>query len=36
MAFETINMTPEQTKAFMAAEIKKWQAVAKAANIQLD
>ncbi len=36
MAFETINMTPEQTKAFIDAEIKKWQTVAKAANIQLD
>lgn len=36
MAFETINMTPEQTKAFIDSEIKKWQAVAKAANIQLD
>lgn len=36
MAFEPINMTPEQTKAFIAAEIKKWQTVAKAANIQLD
>lgn len=36
MAFETINMTPEQTKAFIDAEIKKWQTVAKAANIKLD
>ena len=36
MAFETINMTPEQTKAVIGAEIKKWQTVAKAANIQLD
>ena len=36
MAFETINMTPEQTKTFIDAEIKKWQDVAKAANIQLD
>jgi len=36
MAFEPINMTPEQTAAFIAAEIKKWQTVAKAANIQLD
>lgn len=36
MAFEPINMTPEQTKAFIAAEITKWQTVAKAANIQLD
>jgi tripartite-type tricarboxylate transporter receptor subunit TctC len=36
MAFEPINMTPEQTKVFIDAEIKKWQAVAKAANIQLD
>lgn len=36
MAFEPINLTPEQTKAFIAAEIKKWQTVAKAANIQLD
>jgi tripartite-type tricarboxylate transporter receptor subunit TctC len=36
MAFEPINMTPEQTKAFIDAEIKKWQAVAQAANIQLD
>jgi len=36
MAFEPINMTPEQTKTFIAAEILKWQAVAKAANIELD
>lgn len=36
MAFEPMNMTPEQTAAFIAAEIKKWQTVAKAANIQLD
>jgi tripartite-type tricarboxylate transporter receptor subunit TctC len=36
MAFEPINMTPEQTAAFIAAEIAKWQTVAKAANIQLD
>ena len=36
MAFEPINMTPEQTKAFIASEIKKWQTVAKAAKIQLD
>jgi tripartite-type tricarboxylate transporter receptor subunit TctC len=36
MAFEPINMTPEQTQSFIAAEIKKWQTVAKAANIQLD
>jgi len=36
MAFEPINMTPEQTKEFIAAEIQKWQAVAKAANIVLD
>jgi tripartite-type tricarboxylate transporter receptor subunit TctC len=36
MAFEPINMTTEQTKAFIAAEIQKWQTVAKAANIQLD
>ena len=36
MAFEPINMTTEQTKVFIAAEIQKWQAVAKAANIQLD
>jgi tripartite-type tricarboxylate transporter receptor subunit TctC len=36
MAFEPINMTPEQTKEFIAAEIQKWQAVAKAANIELD
>ena len=36
MAFEPMNMTPEQTKAFIAAEIQKWQTVAKAANIQLD
>ncbi len=36
MAFEPINITPDQTKVFIDAEIKKWQAVAKAANIQLD
>ena len=36
MAFEPINMTPEQTKVFIAAEIQKWQSVAKAANIQID
>jgi len=36
MAFETMNMTPEQTKTFINAEIVKWQAVAKAANIQVD
>lgn len=36
MAFEPINMTPEQTAAFIASEIKKWQTVAQAANIQLD
>lgn len=36
MAFEPINMNPEQTIAFINAEIKKWKTVAKAANIQLD
>jgi tripartite-type tricarboxylate transporter receptor subunit TctC len=36
MAFETMNMTAEQTTAFIAAETAKWQAVAKAAHIQVD
>ena len=36
MAFETMNMTADQTKAFIAAETAKWQTVAKAANIQVD
>ncbi len=36
MAFEPINMTPEQTKVFIAREIQKWQAVAKAARIEID
>lgn len=36
MAFETMNLTPEQTKTFISGEIAKWQAVAKAAKIQVD
>ncbi len=36
IAFEPINMTPEQTEVFIAAEIQKWQFVAQAANIELD
>ena len=36
MAFEPLNMTPEQTKIFITAEIQKWQAVAQAAKIELD
>jgi len=36
MAFEPINMTPEQTQVFITTEIEKWQSVAKAAHIELD
>ena len=36
MAFEPINLTPEQTQRFIAAEVQKWQSVAQAANIELD
>ena len=36
MAIEPLIMTPEQTQQFLQAELKKWQAVAARANIQLD
>jgi hypothetical protein len=29
-------MTPEQSAAFIAAEVQKWKTVAAAANIRLD
>jgi tripartite-type tricarboxylate transporter receptor subunit TctC len=36
MAIEPLIMTPEQTQQFLQGELKKWQAVAARANIQLD
>ncbi len=36
MAIEPLLMTPEQTQQFLQDELKKWQAVATRANIQLD
>ena len=36
MAIEPLLMTPEQTQQFLQSELKKWQAVAARANIQLD
>ena len=36
MAVEPMNMTPEQTSAFVAAEVRKWKTVATAARIQVD
>ncbi len=36
MAIEPLVMTPEQSSAFVAAEVKKWKAVVTAAKIQID
>ena len=36
MAIEPLQMTPEQTQQFLQDELKKWQAVATRANIQID
>jgi tripartite-type tricarboxylate transporter receptor subunit TctC len=36
MAIEPLQMTPAQTQQFLQDELKKWQAVATRANIQLD
>ena len=36
MAIEPLQMTPTQTQQFLQSELKKWQAVAARANIQLD
>ena len=36
LAIEPLLMTPEQTQQFLQDELKKWQAVATRANIQLD
>jgi tripartite-type tricarboxylate transporter receptor subunit TctC len=36
MAVEPMVMTPEQTSAFVAGEVRKWKAVAAAAKIQVD
>src|SRR3954449_13196269 len=36
MAGEPMVMTPEQASAFVAAEVRKWKAVAAAAKIQID
>ena len=36
MAIEPLIMTPEQTQQFLQDELKKWQAVAARAKIQLD
>lgn len=36
MAIEPLLMTPEQTQQFLQDELKKWQAVAARANIQID
>ena len=36
MAIEPLIMTPEQTQQFLQGELKKWQAVAARAKIQLD
>jgi len=36
MAIEPIVMTPEQTNAFVAGEVRKWKNVAAAAKVQID
>jgi len=36
MAVEPMVMTPEQASAFVAAEVRKWKAVAATAKIQVD
>ena len=36
MAVEPIVMTPEQASDFVAAEVRKWKAVAAAAKIQVE
>ena len=36
MAIEPLTLSPEQSAAFIAAEVQKWRAVAAAANIRLD
>jgi tripartite-type tricarboxylate transporter receptor subunit TctC len=36
MAIEPLQMTPAQTQQFLQDELKKWQAVATRANIQID
>jgi tripartite-type tricarboxylate transporter receptor subunit TctC len=36
MAVEPMIMTPEQTSAFVAGEVRKWKTVAAAAKIQVD
>jgi tripartite-type tricarboxylate transporter receptor subunit TctC len=36
MAIEPIVMTPEQTNAFVAGEVRKWKTVVAAAKIQID
>lgn len=36
MAIEPLNLTPEQSKAFIQDEVQKWKAVALTAKIQLD
>ncbi len=36
MAVEPMVMTPEQTSAFVAGEVRKWKTVAAAAKIQVD
>ena len=36
MAVEPMVMTPEQTSAFVANEVRKWKVVAAAAKIQVD
>ena len=36
MAIEPLSMTPEQSVAFIAGEVRKWRTVANAANIRMD
>ena len=36
MAVEPLVLSPDQSIAFIAAEVQKWRRVATAANIQLD
>jgi len=36
MAVEPLVMTPEQSSVFVAAEVRKWKAVAAAAKIHVD
>ena len=36
LAMEPLNLTREQTHAFIKAEIEKWRKVAAAANVQLE